>query len=65
MNKYDDPIERMKAALLELRAYNPLHNDFEEYLFDVATWGLGESPDIPDPAKCGLEPSKFIKAPND
>ena len=50
-----DDLNKAYAALKELNARNPLHNDLEAYLFDVAEWGLGQRDERPDPAFYGLE----------
>lgn len=41
-------VGRLREALFILRTHQPIHNDFESYLFDVATWGLGESDNKPE-----------------
>lgn len=40
-------------ALKIIRAFNPLHNDTEAYLYDVAEWGLGLI-DEPNPEDFGI-----------
>lgn len=48
---YKDIVERAKNALRILFYYNPLHNDFEDYLQRVAEYGLGRKDSLPDPDK--------------
>jgi hypothetical protein len=49
-------VARLRAALLILQDYNPLHNDLDAYLIEVADWGLGERDTPPDPEAFGLRP---------
>lgn len=46
--------ERMETALRELVWHNPLHHDFDSYLYDLAQWGLGKVERRPDPGDYGL-----------
>jgi len=47
-------IERKDAAIKELLFYNRIANDLDEYLADVADWGLGEICVKPKSSKYGL-----------
>lgn len=51
---YEIALNKAYEALRELKKYNPLHNDTEAYLFEVAKWGLMERPKRPDPKDYGL-----------
>lgn len=43
-----------KAALKILMQANPMHNDRDAYLYEVARWGLGEIDNAPDPVAFGV-----------
>ena len=47
--------ERQHTALETLKRHNPLHNDFEAYLYEIAKWGLGNIDTLPSPSDYGLD----------
>lgn len=47
-------LERAHTALKEIKKYNPLHNDLEAYLYDMAEWGMGNLEVRPSPSIFGL-----------
>ena len=53
-NTFEDKLKIARKALMILKKYNPLHNDFEAYLFEITKWGLGET-EKPDPKDYGIE----------
>ncbi len=48
-----DDLRRAYEALIEIQSHNEVHNDLENYLFEVAKWGMGDRRDRPDPAEFG------------
>jgi hypothetical protein len=46
---------KMSAALKILAEHNPLRNDFDEYLLDIAEWGLGLEEEKPNPEDFGFK----------
>jgi hypothetical protein len=39
-NNLRNEIERMKSVITEFKKVNPIRNDHEEYLYDLASWAL-------------------------
>lgn len=54
IEKAEAEAARWRAALEEIQKHNRLKHDLDDYLFNVAEWGLGRQPDRPDPAEYGL-----------
>ena len=50
----EDALERTYTALAEINKHNPIHNDLEAYLFDLAEWGMYKSEKRPLPKSFGL-----------
>ena len=47
---------RARTALEEVRRLNRLRNDLDDYLFELAEWGLGKQEYAPNPADYGVNP---------
>lgn len=43
-----------RDALLEINRHNPIRNDTEMYLYELAEWGLGLNDTKPDPRNFGV-----------
>ena len=57
LNLLEEAIEKFKTAhqaLQELQFKNQIRNDFEAYLWEVQTWGLGNG-EKPEPKNFGVE----------
>ena len=52
------PEEKAMIALKIIKKCNPLRNDFDTYLYDVACWGLGIFKDEPKPKDYGVRETK-------
>ena len=45
---------KLRNALREIAAYNPVHNDREAFIDALIKWALGDSDDRPSPAQFGI-----------
>ena len=43
--------ENSVEALKILQSLNPIRNDVDAYLYDIAEWGLGNRNEKPDPSE--------------
>ena len=54
-NLWAGRLHKADVALTEIEKYNPIRNDLDAYLYDIAEWGLGIIPDKPNPKDFGVE----------
>ena len=47
--------KRLREALEYLKHANPLHHDWDDYLFNIADWGLGNRETRPTPEEFGVK----------
>ena len=52
-------IDKRNEALQTLKAFNPLRNDLDAYLYEVAKWGLGLRKERPGAAGFGVDISNL------
>ena len=50
-----DALFNAYIAIEEINKFNCIHNDLEAYLYDLASWGIGEIKTRPNPEGFGLK----------